>query len=118
MNPLNVRPCRDWALVRCDPRKTELASGIVLPPSETGAEKVMERAGTLLRLGVGVKAEKLGLQPGQRILFRGFLKHAQPVEADDGSECFLMSIDDILSIIDDTTEVGAFSGRPMNPEMR
>jgi co-chaperonin GroES (HSP10) len=118
VNPLLVRPRRDWVLVQCEPRKEVLDSGLVLPQMETGVEKVMERAGKVLRIGPGDRASVIGVKEGDRVLFRGFLKHAQPIESDDGSDCFLMDINDVMSVVDVGIEVGAFSGRPMVPEVR
>jgi co-chaperonin GroES (HSP10) len=115
MDPLKVKPKRDFCSVKADPRK-DAVGGIFLPVHETGVEKVTERAGTILRVGPG-KGEQLGLQAGNRIVYRGFLKHANPIETDDGSECFLMSVDDVLAVLPEASiEVGCFSGRPQNPQ--
>jgi len=111
-----IRPRRDWALVLADVRKVELASGIILPV-ETGAEKVTERAGSVIRLGPGDKAPAMGLKEGDRIVFRGFIKYHMPIESDevwaDGSkkEFFLMDIADIMAVTEGV-EVGVFSNRP------
>lgn len=116
MNPTTVRPRRDWALVLGDPRNTVLASGIVLPGQETGVEKVTENAGLVIRLGPSDHLiQKLGLKEGDRILYRGFMKHHMPIESDetwpDGSkkEYFLMDVADIMAIIPNGVSVGAFS---------
>jgi co-chaperonin GroES (HSP10) len=111
MDPTKIRPKRDWVLVHCDPRK-EMIGLIALPPSETGIEKVTERAGTVLAVGPGEKGKVLGLVKDDRIVFRGFLKHASPVPTDDGEEYFLMSIDDILAVVPVGVDVGVFSSRP------
>lgn len=123
IDPRRVRPRRDWALVLCDPRKVVLDSGLVLPGEETGAEKVTERAGTIIRLGPSEhKVEKMGVCEGSSVIFRGYLKHANPVPHDekweDGSakEYFLMDLDDLFAITDGTVSIGVFSGRPQVPE--
>lgn len=111
----NVRPRRDWVLVLNEPRKTVLSSGIVLPASETGAEKVTESAGRVVRLGPGDKAGKMGLEVGHRVIYRGFLKHHMPVPSEetwqDGTlkEFFLMDIADLMAIIPEDSDVGVFS---------
>ena len=123
MNPRNVRPKKDWVSVLCDQRKVELASGIILH-TETGAEKVTERAGTIVRVGNGEKAAQIGLKEGDRVVFRGYLKHANPIPHDekwaDGTEkeYFLMDINDVFAVMDGPVEVGIYSGRPMSPERR
>jgi co-chaperonin GroES (HSP10) len=114
VTPALVRPRRDFVLVLADQRKTQLDSGLFLPV-ETGAEKVTEGAGTVIRLGPGEKNEKVGLAPGDRIVYRSFLKHANPVENDERwpggekKEYFLMSIDDIMGIADASVSVGVYS---------
>jgi co-chaperonin GroES (HSP10) len=118
VNPRNIRPRRDWALVLADARKTVLASGIILPGEETGVEKVTERAGMVIRLGPSVRAGVMGLKEEDRIVFRGFIKHHMPIETDelweDGSkkEYFLMDIADVFAVTDPDVNVGVFSGRP------
>lgn len=123
MNPRDVRPRKEWVSVLCDQRKVELSSGIILA-NETGAEKVTERAGTIVRIGNGKKAGEIGLKEGDRVVFRGYLKEANPIPHDekwsDGTpkEYFLMDIDDVFAVMDGPVEVGIFSGRPMNPVYR
>lgn len=114
MSPTDLRPRRDWVLVLSEPRP-QMIHSIHLPGHETGAEKVSERAGEIVRVGPGEKNRKLEVKEGDRALFRGFLKHANPIEHDerwgDGSrkEYFLMSIDDVLAIIPPDLSVGVFS---------
>lgn len=116
----DIRPRRDWVLVLQEPRK-ELVGHIFLP-SDTGIEKVTESSGHIVRLGPGIKAEKLELKVGDRIIFRGYLKYANPVDHDerwgDGSkkEYFLMSLDDVFAVVPEDLNVGAFSGLS-NPEI-
>lgn len=120
MNPRDVRPRRDWALVLANPRKTQLASGLFLPGEETGIEKVTELAGEIVRLGPSEHiVEKTGVKAGDKVVFRGFLKYASPVPHDerweDGQkkEYFLIDLRDLLAVTDPDVEVGVFSGRPM-----
>lgn len=108
MDPSKILPKRDWCLVRCDARQTKVGL-IELPVNETGVEKVTERAGTVIRVGPGEKAKVLDLKAGDRVVFRGFLKYANPVPTDDGSEHFLMSIDDVLCVTEGDINVGVFS---------
>ncbi len=122
-DPLKIRPNRNFILVLMDQRKEKVGS-IILPGQETGVEKVTEGAGTIIRVGSADAQHKLGLEEGMRIVYRSFLKHANPVDTDevwgDGShkEYFLMSSDDVIAIIPPGMEVGVFSGRPQVPERR
>jgi len=124
MDARKVRPRDGWLVVLSEPRQVKLASGIFLPNHETGAEKMREGAGTIVRTGPGEKNTRLGLEVGQRVLYRGFLKWANPIETDekwpDGQplQYFIMSNEDILAVIPEGVEVGVFSGRPQAPERK
>lgn len=118
-NPNNIRPRDGWVVVLADPRKDKLESGVILAPNETGAEKVCEGSGRLIRVGQGNKNTLLGLEAGQRVLYRGFLKYANPIETEekweeDGpkKQYFLMSSEDVMGVLPEDLGVGVFSGRP------
>jgi co-chaperonin GroES (HSP10) len=124
VDPTKVRPRDGWAIVLADARKDKTAGGIYLPGNETGAEKVTEGAGLIVRLGPGKKNHDLGLEAGQRVVYRGFLKYANPIETEEKWEngenkvYFIMSSDDVLAIIQPGVEVGVYSGRPQVPEKK
>lgn len=123
-DPTAIRPKKDFAVVLAEPRKAQLSSGIFLPTAETGAEKVTEGAGRVIRVGPGKKGPALELKEGDRVVYRGFLKVANPVTTDetwpDGTpkEYFLMAIDDIMLVVPEDVDVGVYSGRPQVPEKR
>jgi co-chaperonin GroES (HSP10) len=123
-DPKNIRPRDGWVVVLAEPRKTVMESGLLLAPNETGAEKVTEGAGLLIRVGPGKKNTQLGLEAGLRIVFRGFLRWANPIETEEkwedgkNKQYFIMSAEDILCVIPDGVEVGVYSGRPQNPELK
>lgn len=123
MDPFKVRPRDGWAVVLADARKDKKGL-IFLPDAETGAEKVTEGAGIIVRLGVGEKNHRIGLEVGQRVVYRGFLKYANPIETEEKWEngehkvYFIMSSEDILAILPPGVEVGVFSGRPQVPERK
>lgn len=114
MDPERIRPGRDFVLILAEPRKEVLASGILLP-IETGAEKVTEGSGHIIRVGNGKRADVVGLSPGDRVVYRSFLKEANPVPTDqkwaDGrkKEYFIIDVNDIMSIVPSDVEVGVFS---------
>lgn len=124
LNPAKVRPRDGWVVVLADPRKDRTESGIYLSPNESGVEKVTEGSGRILRIGPGERNEKLGLKEGVRVLYRGFLKYANPIETDEkwsGGQSkmyFIMNSDDIMGVMPEGVEVGVFSGRPQVPEKK
>jgi co-chaperonin GroES (HSP10) len=126
-DPKKVLPGRDgWALVLADKREEVTTGGIILA-KETGAEKVTEFAGEIIRLGDGIvstRYRKQGLEEGCRIAYRGFLKYANPLPTEEtwpgGSlkEFFFIDCADILGIVAPGVKVGVFSGRPSVPHIQ
>jgi co-chaperonin GroES (HSP10) len=121
-DPKKIRPRDGWLVVLAEPRRERLASGLFLPGAETKTEKLMEGAGRVITVGRGGICQRHGLEPGVRVLYRGFLKWANPIETeekwDDGQvkQYFVMSAEDILAIIPDEMEIGIYGGRPQVPE--
>ena len=113
-DPNKIRVRDGWLLVLMDERKEQLASGIYLP-TETGAEKVTEGMATVIRVGAGEKNKTLGLEYGQRIALRSYLKHANPIPTaqvwDSGArkEFFILNVDDVMGILARDVNVGVFS---------
>lgn len=124
LDPLKVRPRDGWVVVLAEPRKKEMKSGVILSPNESGAELVCEGAGRVVRAGPGKKNVKLCLTEGDRVLYRGYLRHANPIETDekwpDGQKktYFIMSSDDVFALLPEGVEVGVYSGRPQVPEKK
>jgi len=122
-NPQKIRPRRDWVLVLDDERKDVLASGIIIP-TETGVEKVTEGTGTLIRVGPGDKTSAINIEPGSKVVYRSYLKYANPIDSEEkwpsGStkRYFLMSCEDLFGVVAPGVEVGVFSGRPQVPEAK
>jgi co-chaperonin GroES (HSP10) len=110
-DPKKIRPNKeDWIIVLADRRKTTLASGIILTDTETGAEKVTEGAGTIVRVGKGPKIDSEKIKEGDRIVYRTFLKYANRIPTEDrNDEFFFMAVDDVLGILSPGVEVGVFS---------
>lgn len=106
------RPMNDWVLVKEDKRREKTAGGIILTEQMLLAERVTEGAGTVLKAGPGVKKVLVnGLEPGERICFRSFLKDVyhdfEPDE--DGCRIFILKAADIMMSIDKSVDVGIFS---------
>ena len=114
-DPNSIRVRDGWVLALMDERKEVLASGIILPGSETGVEKVTEGVATLIKVGRGEKNHKIGLELGMRVCIRGFLKFANPIPTEETwpsgkpKEYFVMSSDDVMAIVPPGVSVGVFS---------
>jgi len=111
MDAVKVRPIRNFCLILADDREETTAGGLLyLPTSETTPEKLSQGTGTIMRLGPGEKIISLGLQVGERVAYRGYLVHANPVENDDPSKKFsFISVDDLIGVISKDISVGVFS---------
>lgn len=105
------RPYFKWLFVREDQRRETTKGGIVLPPSETNAERVDEGTGVILKVGPEAsKAVGVPLEPGQRICFRGFLADAfHEFEQEGGGRVFMIRAEDVLAIIDKDVTMGVYS---------
>lgn len=109
------KPMGKWLVVKGDPRVKKTAGGIELPDQMVAAERVMEGTGRILKVGADRKAVEdyagFQLEPGMRICFRGFLKDAfAEFDTDeDGQPIFLLRVEDVLMVIPDDINMGAFS---------
>lgn len=118
-DPTKVRVRDGWLVVLAFQRKK--AVGLIhLPVNETGVEKIDTGEGRIVRVGEGKKNETIDLKAGQKIIYRTFLKHANPIPCDekweDGEEkrYFIMSSDDVVAISEEDVEVGVFSRPAMS----
>ena len=106
------RPHAKWVFVKADERVKKTKGGIILTDELTGVEKVMEGSGRLLKVGSEVR-DTIGypVEPGMRIMYRGFLKDAfQDFGKEDDCDIFMLRAEDLLCVIeDDETKVGFFS---------
>lgn len=126
-DPKKFLPKDGWALLLADKRQNVSEGGIILGTGETGLEKVTELAGRVVRIGGGdlcAFMRKQGLEEGCRVLFRGFLKYANPLPTDekweDGSdkEYFLIDCNDIMAVVGEGVDTGCFSGSRAAPHLQ
>lgn len=106
------RPFGKWLVVKADPRVKKTKGGILLTESITGVERVMEGTGQVLKIGPDVnKTIGYGMEIGMRICYRGFLKDAfaEFLREEDNCPIFLLRAEDIMAVIDDSVQMGAFS---------
>ncbi len=107
---MSYRACGEWVVVRADPRVKQTRGGIHLTDTLIQAERFMEGTGHILSIGGRVSNIVPGLEPGQRIAYRGFLKDAHPVaKTEDGCDIFIIHCDDLLAAIDEETRTGITS---------
>lgn len=112
INPKKFNPIGKWLLVHADPRVKQSKGGIHLPDKQVKVERTMEGSGRILKIGGRVnKDATYALEPGMRVVFRGFLKDASGAVFDkiDDREVFMLAVEDVLAVIDEGVEVGAFS---------
>jgi co-chaperonin GroES (HSP10) len=121
-DPTKIRPKGGWVSVLAKPRAEKLESGLFLPTAETGVEKVTESEGTIIRVGINERTKVMGLEPGQRIFYRGYLKYPNALETDEKwpngqkKEYFFMAADDIFGEVAPGVEIGVFSSPNVNKE--
>lgn len=103
------RPIRDGVLIKADERVKKTKGGIILTDALTKVERVMEGTGVVLKVGPDVHEDDLKV--GERVCYRGFLKdvHRNAFEPIKGCDVFLLKFDDVLMVIPDSIEMGAFS---------
>ena len=84
MDALKVRPTGQWVLVKVDLPEKISQGGIYLPDGNL-MERLGHSSGTVVRTGPGrlnegKKAERertpVDLEPGERVVFRGHMQHA------------------------------------------
>lgn len=104
------KPCGEWVIAKADPRVKKTAGGIHLPDQIVTVERAMEGTARILKVGQdAARAVGFPLEPGMRFCFRGFLKDAfHEFEDEDGCRIFMLKSADILAIIDDEIQMGAF----------
>lgn len=116
-----IRVRDGWVVILHDERQAVLDSGIFLP-TETGAEKVTEGAGTLIRVGEGKKNAALELHVGDRVCYRSYLRVANAIPNEEiwpsgaKKEYFIMNVDDLLGVMPMGTKVGVFSRPAMTSQ--
>ena len=111
--PTLIKPLPNWCVVRTEQRDEKLVSGIIVP-METGAEKVREGSGVLACVRSGAREVTMGLHPGQRIVYRTYLKYVHSLPGKDGEKFCILNIDDILGVIGHGVSVGALSRPAMS----
>ena len=115
MDPLSIRPMRNWLLVVAEPRKAHY--GLLLVPNELTAEKLSSTCSVVVRVGEGEMNKALGLAPGQRVLVRDYLKHILPFESEEtwpgGTKktYYLVKAESLVAVVAEGVEVGALAER-------
>lgn len=93
-NGVKIKPLGDRILVKPLQNEEITKSGIVLPES---AEKEQKEQGEVVAVGAGDKIKKLGLKPGQTVVFGKY--GGDEIEIDKVEYKFLKD-EDILGIVE------------------
>ena len=116
--PWELRPTKpDFAVVLQEARKWRTRAGLIIQ-SETNFEKLHEGAGVIVRIKFGPIAKAEGLGVGTRIMYRTYLRHITRLDSKDldvngePREYFLLSLDDVLAVLEPEVEVGLLSEIP------
>lgn len=90
---MTIKPLGDRVLVAPVKEEEVTRSGIILP--DTAKEKRAE--GEIIAVGAGEKVAKLGLNPGQKVIFGKYAGDEIKIE---DKEYKILSHDDLLAIIE------------------
>ena len=118
MTPEQIQPMPGWVLCRALSPRAESAGGITLA-KDFDKDTVSEGVAEVLHVGppayVGKKAKtptELGVTKGDKVLYRGFLRHAQPCGTLLGgpkpSSFFLLNYRDILAVLEGNGSAGFY----------
>jgi co-chaperonin GroES (HSP10) len=112
MDISKIRPKGPWILVKVDPPVEKMGSLYV--PQGNAEERFGKTTGTIIAVGdgkrtsdkvyskTGRKYDSIDLQPGAKIMFRGFLQEAnRPGGLLDREHC-LLHVDDVIGEIVET----------------
>ena len=107
-----IKPLPNWVAIKAAPRPTTIGC-ILLPDQYLLAERKTEEAAVVVAVPDKCYTKKntripCPVNPGDRILFRGFLKDLNKV-IDGGEEYSLLHYQDILAVIEsDEVQVGVY----------
>lgn len=90
---MNIKPLGDRVLIK-PIKEEEVKGGIVLPET---AEKERKEQGEVVSVGAGEDVQKLGVKPGDKILFGKY--SGEEVTIDDEDYIFL-NHDGVLAVIE------------------
>ena len=105
MDATKIRARGPWVLLKVDPPKEKTESGLLYVPQGSMTERLGDATGVVLSVGEGKlgkkgRREHSGLKVGDRIIFRGFLKEANPIAQLDKDHCMIHQ-DDVKLVIEE-----------------
>lgn len=104
MDMNRVRPLGHWVLLKVDPPKEKSDSGLLYLPDGNLESRLGHSTATVLAAGPGKmdgkgKRQPMGISPGDRVLFRGYLQVlARPGGIMDNTHCIVHCDDIVLKI--------------------
>ena len=112
-----VRPLHNWIFCRPVSPKTETESGLIMP-KDFDKDVVTEGVAEVIHVGPGKVHEETGLvvdhgiRPGDKVLYRGFLRYAQQLGdmfgCNKSSDVFAISADDLLAVVEGSGTLGYY----------
>lgn len=105
---MKLTPMPGWALCMAAPHSAQTASGLFIASeidTNVKSEGVAEIISARPRDGI-----PMGVSPGDKVIYRGFLRFANQVGHILGSqrdcEFFLLNLDDILAVVEKPCTIG------------
>lgn len=123
MKAASLKPYGNWVLVRVDDRQTKIGR-IHLPGDPTGSEAIGSRTGHVVATGPGrIEVRPFGdkptvnltgirdvLSPGDRVIFRDYIRDANPLpQIEDDGEFALLHFMDLMATCSGDAEIGEWS---------
>lgn len=119
-----IRPYGNWVVVRVDDRREKIGH-IHLPGELTGIESIGSRTGHVVSVGPGRReGRNLGnldtevdlkgvlremLKPGDRVVFRDYIRDANPIDVEDDGEFAFIHCMDLVGVVGEDVEIGEWS---------
>jgi co-chaperonin GroES (HSP10) len=105
---MKIIPMPGWALCKAVPHALENSSGIIIPGD---IDKNVTSEGVAEVVSVGAPhVGPAGVEVGDKVIYRGFLRFANPMGNKHGSqrdcEFFLLNLRDILAVVEGSGTVG------------
>jgi co-chaperonin GroES (HSP10) len=105
---MKLIPMPGWALCKAVAHATQTTAGIIIP-GDIDKNVTSEGVAEVVRVG-DPHVGPAGVEPGDKVIYRGFLRFANQVGNIHGStrdcEFFLINLRDILAVVEGSGTVG------------
>lgn len=115
-DPKKARPMDDWVLCRTVTPSNKIGKLGLITPKDMDKDVVTEGVAEVISVGPGKWMGKgravMLVEPGDKVLYRGFLRFAHQFGdvfgAERASGVFMLKIDDILAVIEGPGRFGEY----------